>query len=79
MGKSACNVMNKSIMISVIFLSVGILLEIIAQFLSFESMVPALFTYIGFFAIFLGLSIITGTIIAILIPKVNHYLDSCQH
>jgi len=79
MIKSACNIMKKSIIVSIVFLSTGILLEIIAQFLSFESLVPALFTYVGFFAIFLGLSIILATIIAVLIPKVNKHLDSCQH
>ncbi len=79
MIKSACNVMKKSIVSAAALLLTGTLLEIIAQFLSLETITPVIFTYGGVFAISLGLIIFTATLIAIMIPKVSQHLDSCQH
>ena len=79
MLKSACDVMKKSIVLTAALLLTGILLEIIAQFLSLETIAPVMFTYGGVFAISLGLIIFAATLIAIMIPKVNQSLDSCQH
>lgn len=79
MIKSACDVMKKSIVLTVILLVTGTLLEVIAQFLSLETIAPVVFTYGGVFAISLGLIIFAATLIAIMIPKVNRHLDNCQH
>jgi len=79
MIKSACNAMKKSIMLSAALLVTGVVLEIIAQFLALETMIPVIFTYGGFMAISLGLLIILATLVAIMLPKVNQHLDSCQH
>jgi hypothetical protein len=79
MFNSACDVLKKSVMLSAFFLTIGALLEIAAQFLTLESMVPVFFAYAGVFAIFLGLVGILATLIAVMIPKVNQHLQSCQH
>ena len=79
MIKSACSIMKKSIVLTAALIVTGTLLEIAAQFLSLESIAPVVFTYSGVFAISLGLIIFTATLIAIMIPKVNQHLDSCQH
>jgi len=79
MFKSACDVIKKSVMLSAFFLTIGALLEIAAQFLAPESMIPVFFAYAGVFAIFLGVLGILATFIAILIPKVNQHLQGCQH
>ena len=79
MIKSACSAMKKSIIISATLLITGVFLEVIAQFLSLETMVPVLFTYGGFFAIALGITIFLATMIVIMVPKVNQQLDTCQH
>jgi len=54
MFKSACDVVKKSVMLSAFFLTIGALLEVAAQLLTVESMVPIFFAYAGVFAIFLG-------------------------
>ena len=79
MFKSACDVMKKSVMLSALFLTVGALLEIAAQFLTLESMIPVYFAYAGVFAIFLGAIGMTAVLVAILIPTINQRLQGCQH
>jgi len=79
MIKSACDVMKKSILLSATLLVVGVILEIIAQFLSFETIFPVIFTYGGFLAISLGVLIVLVTFAAIMVPKINQHLDACQH
>ena len=79
MIKSACNIMKKSVMLSAVFIVVGTILEIITQFLTFETIVPAIFTYGGLLIISLGIVIILVTAVAVMIPKVNRTLDICQH
>ena len=79
MFSSSCDVMKKSVMLSAFFLTIGALLEIAAQFLTLESMIPVYFAYAGVFAIFIGLVGILAVFIAILIPNVNQRLQACQH
>ena len=79
MFKSACDVMKKSVVFSASLLMSGVLLEIIAQFLSLNSMVPIFFAYAGVFAIGLGALVLLGTFIAIMLPNVNQQLKTCQH
>ena len=79
MLKSACNAMKKSIMTSAILVTVGIILEIIAQFLTLESVTPALFTYGGFLFIALGLVVFLITMIVITLPQVSQRLSACEH
>ena len=79
MIKSACSTMKKSLALSGVLLLTGIILEVIAQFLSLESMIPALFAYAGAISIFLGFIVLVAALIAMMIPKVNRDLDSCQH
>ena len=79
MFSSACDVMKKSVMLSAFFLINGALLEIAAQFLTLESMIPVYFAYAGVFAIFLGVLGIFAVLVAILIPNINQRLQACQH
>lgn len=79
MFNSACDAMKKSVMLSAFFLTIGALLEIAAQFLTLENMIPVYFAYAGVFAIFLGVVGIFATLVAIMIPKVNKHLQTCQH
>lgn len=79
MFKSACDAIKKSVMLSAFFLTIGALLEIAAQFLTLESMVPVFFAYAGVMAIFLGLVGMLGTLVAVLIPTINQRLKACQH
>lgn len=79
MFKSACDTMKKSILLSAILIASGSALEVLALFLSFESMVPALFIYGGFAAISLGIVLMLLTLVATLLPGVNERLSSCQH
>jgi hypothetical protein len=79
MFNSACNTVKKSIMLSILFLTIGVLLEIVAQILTLENMIPVYFAYAGIFAIFIGIVGIIATLIAVMIPKVNRHLQECQH
>jgi len=79
MIKSACDAMKKSIVLSAFFLLTGTLLEMIALLLSFETMIPVIFIYVGIFLISMGLIIFLATFIVIMIPKVNQQLEHCQH
>ena len=79
MFSSACDVMKKAVMLSAFFLTIGALLEIAAQLLTLESMIPVYFAYAGVFAIFLGVVGIFSVLVAILIPNVNQRLQACQH
>ncbi len=79
MFKSACDVIKKMVMLSAFFLTIGALLEIAAQFLILESMLPIFFAYAGVLSLFLGFIGIITTLIAVMIPKVNQQLQHCQH
>lgn len=79
MFKSACDVVKKSVMLSAFFLTIGALLEVAAQLITVESMIPIFFAYAGVFAMFLGFIGLLATLIAVMIPKVNQHLQSCQH
>ena len=79
MFKSACDAMKKSIMLSAVLVVTGVILEIIAQFLTLESMIPAVFTYGGFIVMSLGLFLMLGTLLVTLLPFINRRLNGCQH
>lgn len=79
MIKSACNLMKRTVVLSVTFIAGGSLLVLMAQLLSLETMTPVVFTYLGLFSMFAGVLIIFATIIAIMVPRVSRQLDLCQH
>jgi len=79
MFKSACDVVKKSVMLSASLLFVGALLEIGAIFLTLESTIPVYFAYAGILAMFIAVLVLFMTLIAVLIPRVNQHLQSCQH
>ena len=79
MFKSACDVVKKSVMLSAFFFTMGALLEILAQIITTENMIPIYFAYLGIFAMLIGFIVLFVTLIAVLIPKVNQHLQSCQH
>jgi hypothetical protein len=79
MFKSACDMVKMSVMLSAFFFTMGALLEILAQILTAENMIPIYFSYIGIFAMLIGFIVLFVTLIAVLIPKVNQHLQSCQH
>lgn len=76
---SACDTMRKVVILSASLFLIGILLEIMTQLITFESMISVFFAYAGIFAIGLGLVILLGVFIAMMIPAVSHHLDACQH
>lgn len=79
MIKSACDFMKKSIILSALLMLVGSILEVVALFLSFETMIPVLLIYGGFVAISLGLILLLAILIAVIIPNVSKRLSACQH
>ena len=79
MIKSACDFMKKSIRLSALLMRVGAILEVVALFLSFDTIIPVLFIYGGFAAISLGLILLLAILIAVIIPKVSKRLSACQH
>ena len=79
MFKSACDVVKKSVILSASLLTIGALLEIVANFLTLESSIPVYFAYAGIFAMFFGILVLFITLFAVLIPKVNQHLQACQH
>lgn len=79
MFKSACDVVKMSVLLSAFFLTVGALLEIAAQLLTLDTIIPVYFAYTGIFAILMGVFVLFITLIAVLLPKVNKSLHSCQH
>jgi len=79
MFKSACDAVKKSVILVAFFFALGATLEIVAQFLTLEGVIPVYFAYMGIIAIFVGLIILVATLIAVMIPKVNQHLQACQH
>ena len=79
MFKSACDTMKKLVVLSASLMLTGIFLEIIAQLATYETVLPVYFAYAGVFAIGLGLIVLISVFLAMMIPAVNHRLDTCQH
>ena len=79
MFKSACDVMKKVVIVSASLLLSGAILELLAQLITTESMLPIFFAYAGVFAIGTGIVVLLGVFIAMMIPAVSHKLDACQH
>ncbi len=79
MIKSACFLMKKAAASSVSLIVMGTLMVLISQFINLTTAIPAIFSYIGFIAIFVGLLIMLITTIVILMPKISRQLEQCQH
>jgi len=79
MFKSICDIIKKSALASASFLAIGVILETAAQLLTLENMLPIFFAYAGVMAIFIGAVGLIGTLIAVMIPKINQQLQACQH
>lgn len=79
MIKSACKLMKISAVTSVAFFVTGIVLVLMAQQLSLQSVLPAVFLTLGFASIIVGVFVMGVTIIAIMLPKVSRQLELCQH
>lgn len=79
MFKSACDVMKKVVIASASLLLTGAILEVLAQLMTTESMVPIFFAYAGVFAIGTGIVVLLGVFVAMMIPSISHKLDTCQH
>ena len=79
MFKSACDVMKKIVILSASLLLTGAVLEILAQLITTESMIPIFFAYAGVFAIGAGIVVLLGVFVAMMIPAVSQRLDACQH
>ena len=79
MFKSACDAMKKFVVLSASLLVTGALLEVVAQLITVESMIPIFFAYAGVFAIGLGLIVLLGVFIAMMIPSISQRLGACQH
>jgi len=79
MIQSACNLMKIATVSSVAFIVAGSLLVLVAQQLSLETVLPAIFTSLGFFSIISGMLAMIGTAVAAMLPKVSRKLDLCQH
>lgn len=79
MFKSACDVMKKAMMASILLITTGIFIEIVTKFLVFSGIFPDLIDYSGLYAVFLGIIGIVLALVISLIPRVNDQLKSCQH
>ncbi|MBE9525530.1 MAG: hypothetical protein IME94_01015 [Proteobacteria bacterium] len=79
MFKSACDVMKKVVIVSASLLLTGAILEVLAQLMTTESMVPIFFAYAGVFAIGTGIVVLLGVFVAMMIPSISQKLDTCQH
>ena len=79
MFKSACDVMKKVVIVSASLLLTGAILELLAQLITTESMVPIFFAYAGVFAIGAGIVVLLGVFVAMMIPSISQKLDTCQH
>lgn len=79
MIKSACDVMKKAAVSSVVLFVTGIVLVLVALQLSLQSALPATFFALGFISIVVGVLIMAITIVVIMLPKVSRQLDLCQH
>ena len=64
---------------SVALILAGSLLVLVAQQLSLETVLPAIFTSLGFFSIILGIFVMVGTAIVVMLPYISRQLDLCQH
>lgn len=64
---------------SVTFIVAGSLLVLMAQQLSLETVLPAVFTALGFVSIVTGFVLIFGTAVAVMLPQISRKLDLCQH
>jgi hypothetical protein len=79
MIKSACDVMKKAAVSSVALFVSGIILVLVAQQLSLQSVLPATFLALGFISIVVGVLVMAVTIVVIMLPKVSRQLDLCRH
>lgn len=79
MFKSACDVMKKSIILSVLLMLLGSVLEAGALFLSLETSIPVFLIYGGLAAIFLGLILLLVILFAVMLPNVSKRLSACQN
>ncbi len=79
MIQSACNLMKVATVSSVVFIVAGSLLVLAAQQLSLETVLPAIFTSLGFISIMTGMLVMIGTAAAVMLPNVSRKLDLCQH
>ena len=71
--------MKKAAVSSVALFVIGIFLVLVAQQLSLQSALPAIFLARGFVSIVVGVLVMAVTIIVIMLPKVSRQLDLCQH
>lgn len=79
MIKSACKLMKISAVSSVAFFVTGVVLVLIAQQISLQSVLPAVLLALGFASIVVGMLVMGVTVIAIMLPKVSRQLELCQH
>ena len=79
MIKSACFLMKKAAASSVSLIVLGTVVVLISQFINLNTAVPAIFSYIGFISIFVGLLIMLITTVVMLLPKISRQLEQCQH
>lgn len=79
MIKSACKLMKLAAVSSAALMVAGGLLVLVAQQISLESTLPAIFISLGFFSIIAGLLVLVGTTVAVMLPTVSRRLDLCQH
>ena len=71
--------MKKAAVSSVVLFVTGILLVLVAQQISLQSSLPAIFLALGFVSIVVGVLVMAVTIIVIMLPRVSRQLDLCQH
>jgi hypothetical protein len=71
--------MKVSAISSVAFILTGSLLVLVAQRLPLETVLPAIFTSLGFLSVIAGMLVMLGTVVAVMLPYVSHQLDLCQH
>ncbi len=71
--------MKISAVSSVAFFVTGVVLVLLAQQISLQSVLPAVLLALGFFSIVVGVLVMGVTIITIMLPKVSRQLEHCEH
>ena len=79
MIKSACNLMKKATTSSISLVLAGSLLVLLSKIIALDTMLPSMMSYTGFISIFAGVVLMLITMAAVMVPKISHSLDQCQH
>jgi hypothetical protein len=79
MTNSACDLMKMAVISAATLIFFGSLATLAAKVWGLESTFPIFLGYAGFLLVFAGIVGIIATALTMMVPKVSHKLDLCQH